>query len=1052
MLLPVFYSFQSLDIYLRLNNTSASRSKHQPSNSCLAVARIRLFPNAKLCASICQFTMSGRSAIVRKKITEPKAAPVGSRGRTGSVRSRPSSRHEGDSYTRDARQHASAYPPAPGRLLKFSDAGRSSETSLPLETAGANRLSHSSHDSGLRPYDHANEYALARTRTTTQRTEDVSGIERSGFRSTVDKKSEEVRKNITKAFSFGSKKKKTAQGLEIRAPSATSHSGHIATSPYATSDVPPLPDMPGTDLRWDPSLQQMVSPPPSAKLPPLPSSSNTPPVKRWLGGGRPIQKWNKLRKDPELWDHSGDCLVYLGPKGQIPRPQASFRLSSHIIEATESRLLITLLREGLQDDGESTMYFPPSPVGAPPMLRSTQATRDRRYTPPASEDLSLADADAQISYHMYFPTPSGLSKSEAHRHALTTRNVFALLYHASLVGNSLCQALTDLLVRMDAYMPADADNVGTILNYISARQLDDVRNDPELAISLLAWSENTEVHWEEGWRDAFVHSVGMYPGADSCADYKAVSPISRALLDRAHLEMQLRVQTAEDHLGDFSFDINWPSPTPSTDNSAHASADRLRLFLLEHYSQACGVWPPASRAGPAHAGEDIWLDRDLVQRLQKDFGALYDYLVDREVLWDESETRSTRKWMMVSKSNTKVFVPDTPDLAMTDVLIEYDNRMRYPHVPHPFPLIPDSISPATGSVAQSRFKWDKAPLKGVEDRGLERRVQLAYTEATNIEMLGTDCIQSDLVDAFVRFEKSDLVGIVDPAIARRGRWVLIYTILQTLASVSVDSPTVRYKEGVSYHLSPRLKGTKIPPWKGARTAVAEATHESSYCWRTALAWKDSDDEYDSDSNAQAEAFPRPPASTESRSSQASRHIPGNYSVRSSDSGGAYLDVNSGPATNISLHSQGAFAGSSTMRSHSRQGLSRSRDGSRARGVQHSNVNNNEESMWRAAEQQSWPIRDQSFRGAETFSNVDYTGYSRGESDRMESLSPRRTALPSMQEAKHEASYGIGDSSAMRPARNQDRRNRGPLRDESSNDAEMVELVIRDFDALDFHYP
>jgi len=978
---------------------------------------------------------------------------VSSRGRTGSVRSRPNSRHEGDNYTRDARQHASAYPPAPGRLLKFSDAGRSSETSLPLETAGANRLSYSSHDSGSRPYDHINEYAFARSRATTQRTEDISGIEKSGFRSTVDKKSEEVRRNITKAFSFGNKKKKkTAQELEIRAPSAATHRSHVATNPYATSEAPPLPEVPGTDLRWDPALQQMVSPPPSAKLPPLPSSSNTPPAKRWLGGGRPIQKWNKLRKDPELWDHSGDCLVYLGSKGQIPRPQASFRLSSHIIEATESRLLITLLREGLQDDDESTMYFPPSPVGAPPMLRSTQAARNRRYTPPASEDLSLTDADAQISYHIYFPTPSGLSKSEAYRHALTTRNVFALLYHASLVGNSLCQALTDLLARMDAWMPADADNVGTILNYISARQLDDTRNDPELAISLLAWSENTEVHWEEGWREAFVHSVGMYPDADGCADFKAVSPISRALLDRAYLEMQLRVQTAEDHLGDFSFDINWPSSTPSSDNSAHASAERLRLFLQEHYSQAWGVWPPPSRTGPARAGEDVWLDRDLVQRLQRDFGALYDYLVDREVLWDESETRSTRKWMMVSKSNTKTFVPDTLDLAMTDVLIEYDNRMRYPHVPHPFPLIPDSISPAAGSAAQSRFKWDKTPSKSVEDRGLERRVQLAYTEATNIEMLGTDCMQSDLVDAFVRFEKSDLVGIVDPSIARRGRWVLIYAILQTLASVSVDSPNVRYKEGVSYLLSPRLKGTKIPPWKGAQTAVAEATHESSYCWRTPLAWKDSGDEYDSDDNLQSKAFPQPPASAESRSSQASRHAPGNHSVRSSDSGGVYLDVYSGLTTNNSLHIQGALPGLSTMRSHFRRDPSRPRDGSRARGMQQSNASNNEDSMWRVAEQKSWPIRDQSFRGNAAIPNIDHGSHNRGESERKDSLPPRQTAFQSMQEAKHGVNSGTSDSSDLRPAPNQDRRNRVPLRDESWSDAEMTELVIRDFDALDFHYP
>ncbi|KAH7018500.1 uncharacterized protein B0I36DRAFT_377677 [Microdochium trichocladiopsis] len=876
--------------------------------------------------------MSGRSAIVRKKITEPKKSTGASRGRAGSVRSRPSSTQDDDSYTRENRPQAPAYPPTNGRLLKFSDAARASEPSLRLDAANLSSLSHSSHeydagDNGRdgRHYDHVDEYAFSRPRKPVQRTEDVSGIEKSGFRSTVDKKSEEVRKNLTKAFSFGGRKKKAAEELEIRAPSAATHRTFGETSPYEANETPPLPETPGVDLQWNPSLQQMVSPPPSAKLPPLPPVANAPPVKRWLGGGRPVQKWNKLRKDPELWDPNGDVLVYFGSKGQMPRPNASFRLSSHIIEATESRVLITLLREGLQEDDDATMYFPPSPVGAPPMLHSQQPGRSRRITPPASEDLSSVDADAQISYHMFFPTPQGLSKTDAHRHALTTRNVFALLYHASLVGTSLCQALTDLLARLDAYMPSDADNVGTMLNYISARELDDARNDPEISISLLAWSENANVRWEEGWREAFVHGVGMYPFADRCADFKAVSPLSRALLDRAYLEMQLRVQTAEDRLADFAFDINWPSSTPSSDNSAQASADRLRLFFLEHYTQAYGTWPPPSKPSRAREGEDVWLDRNLVQKLQKDFGALYDYLVDRQILWDESETRSTRKWMMVSKDNTKVFEPDTPELAMTDLLIEYDNRMRYPHIPHPFPLIPDSISPVQGSGAQSRFKWDKAQAKSAEDRGLERRVQLAYTEATNIDMLGSDYIQSDLVDSFVRFEKSDLVGIVDPSTARRGRWVLLYAILQTLASVSVDSPN-----GVSYLLSPRLKGTKIPPWKGATMSTAEATHERSYCWTVPLGWKDSGDEYDSDDFPQGlptKAFPHPPPSVGSRSSQAGFQTPGTRSVRSSDSGGAYLGLHTGVPAVSSMYSLQSAAPSS--RSHSRQGQ-RPRENSRAR--------------------------------------------------------------------------------------------------------------------------
>lgn len=130
---------------------------------------------------------------------------------------------------------------------------------------------------------------------------------------------------------------------------------------------------------------------------------------------------------------------------------------------------------------------------------------------------------------------------------------------------------------------------------------------------------------------------------------------------------------------------------------------------------------------------------------------------------------------------------------------------------------------------------------------MERRVQLAYTEATNIYSLGSELTHSDLVDAFTKFEKTDRIGEVDPAVARRGRWVLIYGVLQTLASVSVDSPNVKYREDVPYHLSPRLKGTKIPPWKavsagkgkgrrGDEEMADEAAHELSHCWVVAGKW------------------------------------------------------------------------------------------------------------------------------------------------------------------------------------------------------------------------
>ncbi|KAI0018610.1 hypothetical protein F4780DRAFT_515758 [Xylariomycetidae sp. FL0641] len=935
--------------------------------------------------------MSGRSAYVRKKITEQKTGnPGGLLPTRGRAKSSGSSRHsecEDGSIPDFSIPQSTGYATSNGRFLKFSDPTREPElvnyaTEPPsFGVSGSNgsqcgtgsggsdtgkRDSNSPQGRGPMP-----DFAYARARKPVIRTEDVSGIERSGFRSAVDKRSDELRKGLSKAFTFGNKKKK---GVEVNVRSGSSatirpyhvnetdrdryesldrydydnygnydnydncdndrydrrgrHDAHDGLGNGEMGD-PTVLTMPAFQSPRSPpsgvgvgesDFQPMMSPPPSSKLPPIPSPSTTLPVKRWVGAGKPVQRWNKLRKDPELWDPNGDVLVFFGSKGQLQRPNPSFRLSSHIIEATESRFLIALLREGSTEDDcdyEYDAHISPSPVGAPPMLRHGSHLSpsdigppghprptylhghgyghgygyDQGYghargghgqpTPPISEDTSLADADGQISYEMYFPTPPNLTRIEAHRHAITTRNVFALLYHASLVGLSLYQALSDLLTRLEMYMPPEADNVGTVLNYLSARGIDDARNDVETAVSMLAWSESPEVRWEEGWREAFLHCVGMYSRLEPCADYKSLTPITRAFLERACLEVQLRVQAAEDRLADFSYDDIWSAATSTSSSSsspatvaatttaapsmrtARGSADRLKQFFVNYYTRTYGNWPPPSpdTAATTSEGEQMWLTRTMAKKLQKDFGALYDYLVNRDVVWDESETRSSRKWMMVSVSGNKSFHADTIDLPLTDMLIEFDNRMRFPHIPHPYPLVPESIPPVTSphstlppnSSRRDRDKTskDRPARSGTDDRMLDRRVQLAYTEATNIYILGSDFAHSDLIEEFVKFEKTDQIGSIDPFCARRGRWVLIYCILQTLASVSVDSPNVRYKENVTYHLSPRLKGTKTPPWKGVSSPTLEASHELSHCWLVPRTWISGTEGTESDNSSTA---------------------------------------------------------------------------------------------------------------------------------------------------------------------------------------------------------
>jgi len=850
--------------------------------------------------------MSGRSAYVRKKATEPK--PVGgSRGRAKSVASSdnatindypiesiPSPRHD-QARRRDRgilEANTLAYHDgAPSQVLK-EGSGSQSESSLD----GRRERPTTAHMHA--PF---NDPAYGRPRRPTVKTEDISGIEKSGLRSVLDKKSDGVRKGLAKAFAFKKKGKRDGDdgtALDLRPESSatvrpTRTAGvrpriqgdgyEPAVSPVEHRHAPRAPPDPQRDEVGD-----VVLPSPSALSTTAPDAA-TPPIKRWVGAGRPVQRWNKLKKDPELWDPNGDVLVFLDYKDQSPPARPSFRLSSHIIEATGSRFLITLLREG---STEADMHIPVSPAGAPPMLQRQSPQGQQQHlapgaygrggqpTPPGSESSSMWEMDGQISYEMYFPAPANLTMVDQLRYNITTRNVFALLCHASLAGFALCQALSDLHARLESYMAPGADNMGAILNYLLARGIDDVRNDPETAISLLAWSEGREVRWEDGWRESFLHCAGLYSQLEACADFKCVTPITRALLERANLETQLRVQAAEERLATFEYSDMWPAAVAMTATAsgpvaaapAKAAMDRLQQFFVQYYFREFGSWPPPEDAAAGTSSveggdEDIWLTRTVAQLLQRDFAALYDYLVNRDIVWDESEARSSRKWMMVSESGNRGFEADTPDLPLTDMLIEFDNKHRCPHIPYPYPLVPDSIPPLLGTANPTKensasgifSRKTAANPQGGNGNGragsVERRIQLAYTEATNICILGSDFTHSNLVDAFSKFEKSDQVGEVDPSTARRGRWVLIYGILQTLASVSVDAPTVRYCQGVSYHLSPRLKGVKMPPWKasgGARPNPHEAAHELSHCWTVPATWNTGGDVSNSGTEDSAE--------------------------------------------------------------------------------------------------------------------------------------------------------------------------------------------------------
>jgi hypothetical protein len=122
-----------------------------------------------------------------------------------------------------------------------------------------------------------------------------------------------------------------------------------------------------------------------------------------------------------------------------------------------------MLQEGYVDF-YSDSELPPSPISSVGGFSRRGGQRSYRNGPtaPHSEN-GREDPEGQISYELFFPAPMNQSKAESLRYHATTRNVFALLYQASLVGLNLLQALNDLHERLQQYMPGDQQSSELIM-------------------------------------------------------------------------------------------------------------------------------------------------------------------------------------------------------------------------------------------------------------------------------------------------------------------------------------------------------------------------------------------------------------------------------------------------------------------------------------------------------------------------------------------------------------------------------------------------------------
>ncbi|KAH8698100.1 hypothetical protein GQ44DRAFT_779257 [Phaeosphaeriaceae sp. PMI808] len=597
--------------------------------------------------------------------------------------------------------------------------------------------------------------------------------------------------------------------------------------------------------------------------------------KIWEGGKDGMRLYSGFEFDEFL--NTGSVLIYFKEE-QIDddRPLPSLRAELNVLENSGSTMLGQLLHYNRTNDNEDEWALPNSseaPMTSqqysniqPENQRMLGPTLLNRLSPPPFEidqpydgistraasrleTFSEVDHSRQsnlvpsfqrpiersTTHEIWFTAPEHIKTAQGQRvHHVAIRNFVALLHGKPIVGADLFDMINTLQLQIEAMYSFDDDPSGMtprersiqmITNYLGQHGIDDVRKSIKSAMCLLAWSEQENVRWRQGYLENFVHLAGvMIPELEEVSEFKRLSVVTRRNLGIATKTLQLHVIEAEEKLATFDFSDFWEDSTRLVNNPVFQSYQAFRTFLVKHYTRNYGAWPPAN--------DKTWLNRKIVLALQEDFGSLYDYLVDRDVLWNPREERSTRKWEMAHRKNES-FKADVPELGVTDLLVRFDAKFNYSHIPHPYPLLPREIPKAAKEKEKksifSSLKKDKNK-DTAKDAKAHLQLSILFSDATNIEKLDVNFNGSALIDKFEQFEMTTDLKQATPREARLGRWVLLYGILQALSTLSVDVQGLKHTDGVRYFLCTDLK--RCPEWvSNGQTEYLEASQQRSWCWQ-----------------------------------------------------------------------------------------------------------------------------------------------------------------------------------------------------------------------------
>ncbi|KAL7943519.1 hypothetical protein V8C42DRAFT_109279 [Trichoderma barbatum] len=472
------------------------------------------------------------------------------------------------------------------------------------------------------------------------------------------------------------------------------------------------------------------------------------PLKRWDGASKTCRDWDELRRDPEIWERNGNCLIHLYAKGDSKRGP-SFKLPFAALLFAGCLPLIEkfLVLEGLAS-------------------RTAQEIEKWDQLHPRS------------TAELYIPAPPHATEKNAQRYHLAFRNLFAWVLGRPIVGETLGGALVALLHSMREFRSSSpAGNVDDLLKYMRHAQYLNMAEEPVHAAAALHLAETFQL--SDLYRRAFVHCVGMHDRLFYTSEYQLISAVSRTLVRRARLEMNAMLQQTSNRLRSF-LDEELSETNMGIPAGTRAHLERFRSFLLSFYSAKLGYYPPKA------------FSADLLSTMAEDFDALYELLVDNNYTVSD-------------------IIPSAAVGGIcTEQLVQtFDQNNKFEPLKHPLPQLPQLEAPSDGLRCLSKFPFVEKVVPG---QRLVTIAALITASNWTEKCFKNDLVQAyrrfeeDAILSPSKADKSEKISLLE---ARKVRWVMVYAVHQVLRCATRKPAEVRGEEA-SYHLTVSMKGT--PPW------------------------------------------------------------------------------------------------------------------------------------------------------------------------------------------------------------------------------------------------